>query len=70
MRLLLKPSSLARLAETGRITENDAICPRCQQAPETELHQLWLCPCNMLIDDPAVQNSQKFASAARAEAEA
>jgi len=36
------------------------LCPRCQLEPETPLHTFWTCPCNKQIDEPIIQNTDKY----------
>ena len=39
-------------------------CPRCKNAPETMLHMLWTCPCNLDLPDKAVTESSSLISTA------
>ena len=41
-----------------------AICPRCGEADETDLHRFWTCPKNLEIDDPAVRCTNSMSPSA------
>ena len=36
------------------------LCPRCGIETETPLHTFWTCPCNKQIDEPIIQNTDKY----------
>ena len=38
----------------------DALCPRCGEAAETDLHRFWTCPKNLEMVDPAVCTSNSL----------